>query len=69
MVFLALLLSQANVLGTFLSVRKNAMKLLAAKSDEAVDHKQRSDADLKKGIAKFYDEVSLKVIVCMTALD
>lgn len=59
-VLLVLLLSQTHVLGTFFSGRnKNAINLFAAKSEEVIDQKQRSDAALKKGIAKFYDEVSL----------
>ena len=55
-VFVMVLISQANVLASFPALHKNVMKLLAARSDESVGN-QRSDAELKKGIAKFYDEV------------
>lgn len=56
-VVLIWLIVQYNVLGSFLSAQRNAVKLVLATNND----KHRSDADLKKGIAKFYDEVCLKL--------
>lgn len=55
-IFVLLIASQSAVLGSLFSARLSSPMHLVAKADGVVD-KEQSDADLKKGIAKFYDEV------------